>query len=127
MARIRSAETAPERMLRSLLFRRGLRFRKNCKQLAGCPDIVFAAAKVVVFVDGDFWHGWRFPTWRQNLEPYWQRKIECNRQRDRRRSAQLRRSGWRVVRVWEHDVKFRATACAERIHQVIVEQLALLQ
>ena len=51
--------------------------------LPGKPDFVFIKARVVVFVDGDFWHGWRYPLWKQKLSDYWQKKIERNRHRDR--------------------------------------------
>lgn len=115
MAGIRGKDTKPELALRSALHRRSLRFRKHVKTLPGCPDIVFVSAKVVVFVDGDFWHGYRFPAWSHKLSPYWRDKIEGNRRRDRRNFRRLRAAGWTVVRVWEHDVTRNLDTCADRV------------
>jgi DNA mismatch endonuclease (patch repair protein) len=58
-----------------------------------------------VFVDGDFWHGWRFPQWKDKLQPYWLKKIERNRRRDRYNFQRLRRDGWMVLRFWSHQVE----------------------
>jgi DNA mismatch endonuclease (patch repair protein) len=83
--------------------------------LPGRPDLVFLAEKLAVFVDGDFWHGYRYPTWRLRLSPYWRSKIERNRARDRRNFAELRRRGWQILRIWEHAVAKDASACADRV------------
>ncbi len=115
MSRIRGSNTGPERALRSALHMRGLRFRKNLKSLPGTPDVVFVSAQVAVFVDGDFWHGWRFGDWEAQLQPRWAEKIRVNIARDRRVEMQLRRLGWRVIRVWEHDIEFRL----ERVTSII--------
>lgn len=123
MSRIRGKDTGPERRLRSLLHARGLRFRKHVRELPGRPDIVFVRACVAVFVDGDFWHGWRFPAWEHKLTPFWARKIRENRVRDRRNFARLRRMGWKVVRIWEHQVERDASAAADRI-EVFVRALS---
>src|SRR4051812_27573968 len=105
MSRIRSKDTTPEMTIRRLAHARGLRFRKHAKQMPGCPDLVFSRSKVAVFVDGDFWHGWRFSVWSEGLSPYWRLKIEGNRRRDKRNFCALRRRGWTVIRLWEHTVK----------------------
>ena len=97
MSRIRSRDTKPELTIRRLVHARGLRFRTHKNGLPGRPDLVFVRAKVAVFVDGDFWHGWQFPRWRHKLGPYWRKKIEGNRCRDRRTSNKLRGEGWLVV------------------------------
>jgi DNA mismatch endonuclease, patch repair protein len=104
MSRIRGKDTTIELMLRSALHRRGFRFRKHVKDLFGTPDIVFRRSKTVVFVDGDFWHGYRFPQWGATLSNFWQDKLRRNRARDRRYHARLRRAGWKVMRVWEHQI-----------------------
>src|SRR6185437_4355706 len=104
MSRVRNRNTNLERIVRSELFKRGWRFRKHVKSLPGSPDIVFAQYCVVVFIDGDFWHGYRFPAWKQNLSEFWANKIQKNRDRDRRNFAKLRRLGWRVIRVWQHQI-----------------------
>jgi len=124
MSCIRSKDTTPELTIRKLAHSRGLRFRKHNKRLPGCPDLVFPRAKVVVFVDGDFWHGWRFPAWEHKLRPYWRNKIEGNRLRDRRNFCTLRRNGWTVIRIWEHKVKKDPHLCVDKIERVV--RLALI-
>ena len=115
MSRVRSRDTAPERTLRSALHACGLRFRTHVRTLPGTPDIVFARARVAVFVDGRFWHGYRFPAWKADLSDFWSRKIEANRRRDRRNSARLRRRGWTVIRVWDHRIRTTPEDCVRRI------------
>ena len=83
LAGSRKTGTACEELLRSALWSRGLRFRKNVGSLPGCPDAVFAREQVAVFVDGDFWHGRRWASRRRKLSsvhnaPYWLAKIESN-------------------------------------------------
>jgi len=121
MSRVRSTDTKPELAVRRLVHARGLRFRKHCARLPGRPDLVFIAAKVAVFVDGDYWHGWRFPTWKDKLSSYWKGKIERNRRRDLCNFRKLRRKGWRVIRVWEHEVERDAKRCIDLI-EVAVRQ-----
>jgi DNA mismatch endonuclease (patch repair protein) len=82
--------------------------------------MVFSPARVVVFIDGDFWHGWRFPTWCRRLSPFWKAKIERNRKRDLRNFGKLRRAGWKVVRIWEHQVATDPEACVDRIGQALL-------
>jgi DNA mismatch endonuclease (patch repair protein) len=125
MSRVRSKDTRPELIVRKLAHARGLRFRKHCKHLHGCPDLVFARAGVVVFVDGDYWHGWRFPAWRTKLASYWKQKIEGNRRRDRRNFDRLRRGGWVVIRVWEHDVERDAARCVDRIETAVRSRISV--
>jgi DNA mismatch endonuclease (patch repair protein) len=105
MSRVKSKDTSLERLVRSELHKRGYRFRKNVALLPGKPDIVFASARLAVFIDGDFWHGYRFHRWGHKLTPYWQQKIETNRLRDLRNFCKLRRHGWKVLRVWGHEIK----------------------
>jgi len=106
LAGSRSASTKCERVLQAELRRRGLLFRANVKRLPGCPDIVFNHSRVIVFCDGDFWHGRRWRDRRERLKAgsnskYWIKKISYNMSRDRRLNAELRRQGWAVLRVWE--------------------------
>lgn len=119
MSLIRSKDTRPELTIRRLLHARGLRFRKHARRLPGQPDVVFVSARVIVFVDGDYWHGWRFPSWSSKLTAYWKQKIEGNRRRDRRNFRRLRRQGWLVIRVWEHEVEHDAARCANRIQAAV--------
>jgi DNA mismatch endonuclease (patch repair protein) len=105
MSRVRRKDTLPERVLCSALSKQGFRFQKHVRSVPGTPDIVFPRARVAVFVDGGFWHGYRFPTWRSGISPFWRQKIQSNRLRDRRNFARLRRMGWRVIRVWDHQLR----------------------
>ena len=115
MSRIRGKDTLPERYLNELLMAGGLMFARHDSSLPGKPDFVFSKAHVIVFVDGDFWHGWRFPLWKHRLAEFWRNKIEKNRARDQRNFRRLRRAGWKVVRIWEHEVEDNARSCAMRI------------
>lgn len=108
--RNRSRDTAHELALRRELWRLGLRYRKNVKTLAGKPDIVFSRTRVVVFCDGDFWHGRHWRILEKKLRKganarYWTAKIASNIQRDLRNTALLKKSGWRVIRLWETEIK----------------------
>jgi DNA mismatch endonuclease (patch repair protein) len=77
--------------------------------------MVFVTSKLAVFIDGDFWHGYRYPNWRHKIQPFWRDKIEANRKRDQRNFRRLRRAGWNVVRLWQHEVERDITACLRRI------------
>lgn len=105
MSRVKGKDTGLEKAVRSELHKRGLRFRKHTRKLPGKPDIVFVKAKVVVFLDGDFWHGYRFPLWEKSLPKFWRNKIGETRKRDQQNFAKLRRMGWRVIRIWEHSIE----------------------
>ncbi len=105
MSQVKGKDTKPEILVRSALFRQGLRYRKHLKGLPGRPDIVFTRARIAVFVDGDFWHGYGYDEWKEKLSPFWLKKIGDNIQRDRRNFARLQEMGWRVLRIWEHDIK----------------------
>ena len=122
-------DTRCETVLRSALWRMGLRFRKNVATLPGKPDIVFPSAKVVVFCDGDFWHGRNWQSRKKKLRSgsnpvYWIRKIESNKARDRRRNQELSELGWSVIRVWETDIVKDTKSVALKIHQEVVTCLA---
>lgn len=119
MSRIRGKNTGPERILGDGLTRRGLKWESHAKDLPGRPDFVFREAKLVVFVDGDFWHGWRFPIWQDKLSLAWEDKIEANRARDRRNNQQLRRLGWKVVRIWEHQLSRGPDKCLEHVVDIL--------
>lgn len=98
----------PERLLRSLLHEAGLRFRKDCRPVPAfrcTADIVFPRKRVCVFVDGCFWHGCpqHFACPKTNAE-WWAEKINATRNRDERQREHIRSQGWRVIRVWEHEI-----------------------
>lgn len=121
MSRIKSGDTKPERLVRSLLHRMGYRFRLHRKDLPGRPDIVLPRYRRVVLVHGCYWHrhpGCRLAyTPKSNLE-FWQAKFNENVRRDERQNRQLSELGWRVVTVWECETKEPATL-AERLGREI--------
>lgn len=106
MRNIRSAGTRPEKILARELRSKGIYFAKNVKTLPGKPDFVFRKRKVIVFVDSDFWHGHpkRFIRPKSNRS-YWLPKIARNKRRDLEINLALRKAGWKVIRVWEYDLK----------------------
>jgi DNA mismatch endonuclease (patch repair protein) len=119
MARIKGRNTGPEQAIAAALAARGLAWEGHTRDLPGRPDFVFREEKVAVFVEGDFWHGWRFPQWRDKLSEKWEAKIDGNRRRDVRNHGLLRRSGWRVVRLWEHQVSTDINACVSRVVRLL--------
>ncbi len=105
MSRIRPKNTKPEMLVFRELRRRGIYFQKHYKRVAGSPDIALPRKKIAVFIDGDFWHGYRFDSYKDRLpKEYWLGKIEANIKRDKRDRMILKRAGWKVMRVWEHDL-----------------------
>jgi DNA mismatch endonuclease (patch repair protein) len=124
MGCIRSANTTPELLLRKALWTAGLRYRLKNK-LPGKPDIVFAAAKVAVFVDGCFWHGCplhgRIP---KSNQPFWVGKFTHNIARDLATEAALAAQGWRVMRFWEHEVEQDLISCVFKILQAVRDRQA---
>ena len=121
MGRVRRKDTDLELAVRSALHRQGLRFRKNVKGLPGSPDIVFPKAKIAVFVDGKFWHGYDFDSWKDRLQPFWRAKIERNIERDAGNVRDLEALGWTVVRVWQHEIKKDLPNVVERIATLVRE------
>jgi DNA mismatch endonuclease (patch repair protein) len=115
MARIRGTNTSVETRVFRDLRRRGVYFARHGKGLPGRPDVVFRNGKVAVFLDGDFWHGWRFGRWEIKLQPFWRRKIARNRARDALNFARLRRQGWKVLRIWEHEIERDLARQVDRI------------
>jgi DNA mismatch endonuclease (patch repair protein) len=114
MAAIRAQENRSEVLLRKSLFALGLRYRKYCRDLPGRPDIVFRRERLAVFVDGDYWHGRLLREqglaavrryFHRDQYSYWIGKLQGNVLRDDRATETLERLGWKVIRVWESDVK----------------------
>jgi DNA mismatch endonuclease (patch repair protein) len=98
-------DTKPEILLRSALHRSGKRYRKHYNKLPGSPDIAFVSKRLAVFVDGCFWHGcpkcYKEP--KTNTD-FWRKKVQKNRDRAKIVNKDLNRDGWRVLRVWEHEI-----------------------
>ncbi len=129
-SRNRRQDTEHEVILRQALWRRGLRFRKNVQHLPGKPDIVFSRSRVVVFCDGDFWHGRNWLALKAKLEAganpsYWLAKILSNRERDQRVTALLERDGWHVLRLWETDIRKDPEEAADQIAAVVRSRRAV--
>jgi DNA mismatch endonuclease, patch repair protein len=104
MSRIKGANTAPEKQLRSLLHAAGYRFRLHHSQLPGRPDIVLPRYRAAVFVHGCFWHrhsGCRYATTPSTREEFWIGKFAATVARDARKEQELAAAGWRVITVWE--------------------------
>jgi len=121
MRAVPSKNTSAELLLRKALSRAGIRgYRTHCASVPGCPDVVFTRCRVVVFVDGCFWHGcpqcYREP--RAN-KTYWQMKVRRNRDRDVRVTAECKEKGWRVVRLWEHEILRNPTRAANKVARVL--------
>jgi DNA mismatch endonuclease, patch repair protein len=108
MSRIRSENTKPEEIVRKYLFSRGLRYRKNDKRYPGKPDIVLPKYKTVVFVNGCFWHSHNgckdFAVPKSNQD-YWLPKLKMNSERDRHNHLLLANDGWKVIVIWECELK----------------------
>lgn len=112
MAAIKYKNTKPELVVRRILHARGLRFRLHHKHLPGHPDIVLKKHKSVVLVHGCFWHhhGCANSVWPHTRREFWRKKITGNRRRDRKNEEALTRLGWRVITIWECEVRDRKAA-----------------
>lgn len=105
---LKSRDTKPELLVRKFLFSRGLRYRVNVSKLPGKPDIVLPKYKIVIFVNGCFWHGHagcKYATIPKSNTEFWQTKINRNKTRDDEVEKMLLSQGWHVIRVWECDLK----------------------
>lgn len=107
MSHIRSTNSKPEEIVRKYLFAHGFRYRKNVKTLPGCPDIVLSKYHTVIFVNGCFWHKHDCPrfVWPSSNLDYWKPKILRNVERDQINTEKLRSLGWRVITIWECELK----------------------
>ena len=108
MSSIRSTDTKPEIIVRKFLFNEGFRYRLHTKKLPGSPDIVLAKYKTVIFINGCFWHGHEkckyFRPSKTNID-FWQKKIERNKERDKKEQCQLAAMGWHCITIWECQLK----------------------
>lgn len=115
MKRVKLKNGPLELLVQRELAKMGLRFQRNYKRLKGAPDIVFPEKKVAIFIDGDFWHGWRLPAWEHKLSEFWRSKLRANRRRDQRNFRRLRAADWTVIRLWEHEISSDSGRCIDRI------------
>ena len=128
MSSIPSKNTEPELMLRKALWKENLRYRVNYKMLFGKPDIVFTKYRVVVFCDGDFWHGHNWAIRGLNsleeelagYSDFWRSKIQHNIERDTQVTQALESQGWTVIRIWESDIRRDLNECVRIVKEAII-------
>ena len=122
MSRIRSTNTSIEVLVRKYLFSKGFRYRKNVASLPGKPDIVLPKYKTVVFIHGCFWHrhtGCKYATTPSTNSTYWQEKFHRNVGNDRKHIQELKAQGWKVIIVWECEL--RNNLIADRLAKLCLE------
>lgn len=124
MKNIKSKDTSIENKLRKALWEKGYRYRKNYKELPGKPDIVLMKYKIVIFCDGEFFHGKDWEVLKPRLEngnnsEYWVKKITRNIERDEEVDKQLLFLGWTVIRFWGKDIKRNVSECVKVIEECI--------
>lgn len=122
MSMIHGKDTKPELIIRKLLWSKGLRYRVKNK-LPGRPDIIFPGKKIAVFIDGCFWH--KCP--QHYIQPktrseFWENKISDNISRDKKNNNALKKMGWQVIRIWEHDVNKTPDRCVNLIVRACKKQ-----
>ncbi len=120
MSQIRAKDTQPEIIFRKAISGSGIRGYRLNYRLIGKPDIVFPKKKIAIFIDGCFWH--KCPKCFPELstrKKYWVKKIQSNMDRDKRINKELRRMGWRIIRVWEHETKNNLSNCFLKIKKVL--------
>ncbi|MCY8516674.1 very short patch repair endonuclease [Bacillus atrophaeus] len=121
MKAVKSKNTKIEKVVCKKIWRRGIRFRKNVKDLKGKPDIAIKKYKIVIFIDSCFWHGCplhgRIP--KSNVE-FWNNKIKHNIERDKSINQYYTRKGWNILRIWEHDLnKKKVSQTIDKIEEWI--------
>ncbi|MEN4761678.1 very short patch repair endonuclease [Chryseobacterium sp. C39-AII1] len=118
MSKIKGKDTQPEIMFRNALYSLGIRYRINVAKLPGKPDIAIKKYKLAIFIDGDFWHGYKWEEKKIRIKSnaeYWIEKIERNMERDIENTIALERMGYTVLRFWEHEVKKDLQSCIFRV------------
>ena len=121
MSQISGKDTKIERTMRKILSDNRIKFIQH-QQMFGNPDFVLKNKKIIVFCDGDFWHGYKYNEKKKPSKKYWRDKIETNMKRDKRITRKLRSEGWSVLRFWEHDIEKRTGVCIDRIIRKILEK-----
>jgi len=123
MSHIKSKNTAVELLVFRHLRARGISCRKHYSRISGNPDVALPRKKKAIFIDGDFWHGHRFTKLKKRLpRKYWLVKIENNIKRDKKNRAKLKKDGWKILRIWEHDLLKRKEESLKRIVKFLTEE-----
>ena len=123
MANIRGKETKPEIIVRKFLFSKGFRFRKNVKKLPGTPDIALPKYNTVIFIHGCFWHrhkNCKKAQLPETRKQFWEKKINENVERDKRNVRQLKDAGWKVIVLWQCQLRKRKW---EKLQISLIEKL----
>lgn len=122
MSKIRSKNTSVEKVVFGELCKRKIYFKRHYKKAIGNPDIALPRKKKAIFLDGDFWHGYNFSKNKKRLpKKYWIKKIEDNIKRDRRNRLKLKKEGWKVLRIWEHEIQKKKNELIEKIINFLKE------
>jgi len=120
MAKIRSKKTVFELNFFRILKKQGISFRAHPRGILGKPDFFIKEQNLCVFLDSDFWHGWQYPRWKHLLKNnFWRNKIERNRRRDRKVVRILSSKCFKVVRIWEHQIKSNPGAALKKIYSLL--------
>ncbi len=127
MQHIRSQNTRIEIRLRRALWEKGYRYRRNCRELPGKPDIAIVRYKIAIFCDGEFFHGKDWEVLRPRLEKgnngqFWISKISRNRERDDEVNKKLLFMGWTVIRFWGNDILKDTEACVRVVEEAIFDR-----
>ena len=131
MSHIRSKDTSIEMILRKALWHRGIRYRKNYKELPGTPDIAITKYRIAIFCDSEFFHGKDWEELKMRLEngnnsTYWLRKIKRNMERDVENEKELRYLDWTVLRFWGKDIIKHTDECVRVVEETVFDQRASL-
>ena len=127
MQHIKEKDTKIEIILRKALWKKGYRYRKNYNKLLGKPDIVLPKYNIVIFCDGEFFHGKDWELLKNKLKKsnngeFWIKKISRNRERDDEINKRLSFEGWTVLRFWGEDIKKHTDECVKIIEETIFDQ-----
>ena len=119
MSKIRSKDTKIEILLRRELWKQNMRGYRIHSSLLGKPDIAYTKKKLILFIDGDFWHGYNWLVLKK-IPPkgYWRKKIKKNIIRDHKNTLALKKEGWKVIRIWEHEIDRNITGIIKKIRKV---------
>lgn len=123
MAAVKGKNTLLEKEVFAFLRMKGVKFEKHCPDILGKPDIVIRKKKKVLFIDSDFWHGWQYPKWKIKLTSnFWIKKIDANRKRDKKVNRLLKKRGWRILRIWEHQIEKDFDGSMEKITKFLLKK-----
>lgn len=122
MQAVKNKDTNIEILLRKALWNRGYRYRKNCQDIEGKPDIVLSKYKIAIFCDSEFWHGYNWEVRKNDIksnQDFWIKKIEGNIKRDVNVNEILEQQGWKVIRFWGKDIQKNIETCINKIEKEI--------